>query len=383
LNLIWVIPAEEIMKFVNLLKATLVASLIVFSLSSCSDDGDEQTGNEVSQSCLDESGLSVFELTDDAKNSTREESIDLVVYDAFLAPEGAFERFKDETGITVNILMTADTGTMVSQAVLTSGNPVGDVMFGIDNTFLCRALNNDVFLPYIPSTWDELSDPLKLDPTGRVTPVDYGDICLNYWKGHFDPPPTTIADLTNSRFSGEFVTQSPETSAPGMGFLLSSIAVFGDDWENFWTELRDNDVAIRSGWSEAYYEDFYSKERNIVTSYATSPVAEYIFADPPVESPPTAIIADSCFRSIEFTGILRGTDSPAASALLVDFLTSIYFQELIPETNFVLPANENAELPEVFNLFLEEIPNAVTISPDLIDRNRNIWTERWTELVLR
>ena len=371
------------MKFVNLLKATLIASLIVFTLSSCSDDGDEQAGNEVTQSCLDESGLSAFDLTDDAKNSTRGESIDLVVYDAFLAPEGAFERFKDETGITVNILTTADTGTMVSQAVLTSGDPVGDVMFGIDNTFLCKALNNDVFLPYIPSTWGELSDPLKLDPTGRVTPVDYGDICLNYWKGHFEAPPKSIADLTNPIFSSEFVTQNPETSAPGMGFLLSSIAVFGDDWENFWTELRANDIAIRSGWSEAYYEDFYSKERNIVTSYATSPVAEYIFADPPVESPPTAIIADSCFRSVEFTGILRGTDSPAASALLVDFLTSVYFQELIPETNFVLPANENAELPEVFDLFLEEIPNAVTISPDLIDRNRNIWTARWTELVLR
>ena len=372
------------MKFIhNLLKITVLTSVILMPLVSCSNDSDEASENQASQSCLDESGLTEFELTDEAKNSVRGESIDLVVYDAFLAPEGAFKRFKDETGITVNILTTADTGTMVSQAVLTSGDPVGDVMFGIDNTFLCRALNNDVFLPYIPSTWDELSGPLKLDSSGRVTPVDYGDICLNYWKDSFEAPPTSITDLTNSRFSSEFVTQNPETSAPGMGFLLSSIAVFGDDWENFWSELRSNDIAIRSGWSEAYYEDFYSKERNIVTSYATSPVAEYIFADPPVESPPTAIIADSCFRSVEFTGILRGTDSPAASALLVDFLTSVYFQELIPETNFVLPANENAELPEVFDLFLEEIPNAVTISPDLIDRNRNIWTARWTELVLR
>ncbi len=372
------------MKFIqNLLKFTVLTALILFTLASCSNNSSEVSENQKSQSCLDDSGLSKFELTDQSKNSVRGESIDLVVYDAFLAPEGAFERFTDETGITVNILTTADTGTMVSQAVLTSGDPVGDVMFGIDNTFLCRALNNDVFLPYMPSTWNQLLDPLKLDRIGRVTPVDYGDICINYWKGHFEVPPTSIADLTNSRFSSEIVTQNPETSAPGMGFLLASIATFGDDWEDFWRELRANDIAIRSGWSEAYYEDFYSKERNIVTSYATSPVAEYIFADPPVESPPTAIIADSCFRSVEFTGILRGTDSPAASALLVDFLTSVYFQELIPETNFVLPANENAQLPEVFNLFLEKVPNAVLISPDLIDTNRNIWTERWTELVLR
>ena len=367
----------------HLMKFIATASILFISLASCSNNSDDSSANKDSQSCLEESDLNRFELTDESKELARGETIDLVVYDAFLAPEGAFERFKDETGITVNILTTSDTGTMVSQAVLTSGDPVGDVMFGVDNTFLCRALDNDVFMPYRSSTWNELSNELKLDPTGRVTPVDYGDICLNFWKDAFTDAPFSIEDLTSSSFSAQFVTQNPETSAPGMGFLLSTIAVFGDDWEDFWKELRANNIAIRSGWSEAYYEDFYSKDRNIVTSYATSPVAEYIFADPPVETPPTAIIADSCFRSIEFTGILRGTDSPAASAMLVDFLTSVYFQEMIPETNFVLPANINADLPEVFLKFLEEVPNAVSISPDVIDANRNTWTERWTELVLR
>jgi thiamine transport system substrate-binding protein len=372
------------MKFIKLLLGLIVtASIILIFLPSCSDNSVNETGSKSKESCLKESGLKEIKLTEEAKKSALGEIIDLVVYDAFLAPEGVFERFKDETGITVNILTTADTGTMVSQAVLTSGNPVGDVMFGIDNTFLCKALNNDVFVPYKPGTWNELREELKLDASGRVVPVDYGDICLNYWKDSFSISPTTINDLATSNFSGQFVTQNPETSAPGMGFLLSTIAVFGDDWEDFWTELRSNDVAIRSGWSEAYYEDFYSKDRKIVTSYATSPVAEYIFADPPVEAPPTAIITDSCFRSIEFTGILRGTDSPIASAMLVDFLTSVYFQEMIPETNFVLPANVNAKLPEVFLRFLEDVPNAVSISPDDIDANRNTWTERWTELVLR
>ena len=372
------------MKFIkSCFAAVVIASIISLLLTSCSDSIGDQEGSQSRQSCLKESELKEIELTDEAKESALGETIDLVVYDAFLAPEGVFERFKDETGITVNILTTADTGTMVSQAVLTSGDPVGDVMFGIDNTFLCKALNNDVFVPYKPSTWNELREEFKLDTSGRVVPVDYGDICLNYWKDSFSVVPTSINDLTSSNFSGQFVTQNPETSAPGMGFLLSTIAVFGDEWEDFWTELRSNDVAIRSGWSEAYYEDFYSKDRQIVTSYATSPVAEYIFANPTVEAPPTAIISDSCFRSIEFTGILRGTDSPIASAMLVDFLTSVYFQEMIPETNFVLPANSNAELPEVFLRFLEEVPNAVSISPDDIDANRNTWTERWTELVLR
>ena len=169
-----------------------------------------------------------------------------------------------------------------------------------------------------------------------------------------------------------------------MGFLLASIAVFGEDgWEQYWRDLRENDITVRSGWTEAYYEDFYSRERNIVTSYSTSPIAEYIFADPPVTQPPTGVIGDSCFRSIEFVGILRGTDSPVASAMLIDFLTSTYFQELIPETNFVLPANRNADLPEVFNQFLQTDVEAVILEPDLIEEKRNVWTEKWTQIVLR
>ena len=169
-----------------------------------------------------------------------------------------------------------------------------------------------------------------------------------------------------------------------IGFLLASIAVFGEDgWEQYWKDLRNNDIEIRSGWTEAYYEDFYSKERNIVTSYATSPIAEYIFSDPPLSKPPTGVVGDSCFRSIEFVGILRGTDSPVASAMLIEFLTSTYFQELIPETNFVLPANKKAELPETFKKFLKTDLEPVMIAPELIELKRNEWTESWTQIVLR
>ena len=356
--------------------------LLLSSIVACSNSDDIDNG--VEPECLTAEDLVTITTTEEDRKGVSGESIDLVVYDAFLAPPGAFEKFTDETGIAVNILTTADTGTMVSQAVLTSGDPIGDVMFGVDNTFLCRALLNNVFSPYRPSTWDQLEESLKLDPFARVTPVDFGDICLNYWIDDAGNQPISIRDLTDREYAGSFVTQNPETSAPGMGFLLASIAVFGEDgWEQYWKDLRENDIEIRSGWTESYYEDFYSKERNIVTSYATSPIAEYIFADPPLAKPPTGVVGDSCFRSIEFAGILRGTDSPIASAILIDFLTSTYFQELIPETNFVLPANKNAELPETFIEFLQTDLEPVMIAPDLIEQKRNEWTERWTQIVLR
>lgn len=371
------------MKLATKLTSVMLAIVLVPALSiACSSSN--KNSHETKPECLDNGDSTAITTTELDKANASGESIDLVVYDAFLAPAGAFESFTQETGIAVNILTTADTGTMVSQAVLTSGNPIGDVMFGVDNTFLCRALLNKVFTPYEPSTWNQLDNDLKLDQFARVIPVDYGDICLNYWIDQEGIQPESIKDLTLEKFAGTLVVQNPETSAPGMGFLLASIAIFGENhWEQFWDDLRKNDVAVRSGWTEAYYEDFYNGERKIVTSYATSPIAEYIFADPPVEKPPTGIIEDSCFRSIEFAGVLRGTDSPVASAMLIDFLTSTYFQELIPETNFVLPANTHAKLPDTFLNFLQTDVEPVMISPDLIERNRNDWTERWTQIVLR
>ena len=363
----------------------LLAATILFMSPVLIGCGGDQS--QSSPQCFDEPRDSLLlDITQKDIRETEEESVTLVVYDAFLAPEGAFEKFYQDTGITVNVLTTADTGTMVSQASLTSGDPIGDVMFGVDNTFLCRALLNNIFIPYRPSTWDQLNDGLKLDPYERVTPVDYGDICINFWKDAVSDVPHSIDDLRNQNFENTFVTQNPETSAPGMGLFLATIAFYGeDDWEDFWADLRRNGLKVRSGWSESYYGDFVAGggSRSIVTSYATSPVAEYIFSSEPLASPPTEVIVDSCFRSIEFAGILRGTNKPIASALLIDFLTSQYFQELLPETNFVLPANDMAEIPEVFTEFLPKNLSPISLNPAVIEENRNNWTERWTQIVLR
>ncbi|MBG01233.1 MAG: thiamine ABC transporter substrate-binding protein [Acidimicrobiaceae bacterium] len=349
---------------------------------SCSNDEESESSKE----CFNKPTISPIEKSSQSNTDLSGTTIDLITYDAFLPPEGAFERFTAETGVTVNLLQSADTGTMVSQSVLTAGDPVADVMFGIDNTFLCRGLRNNIFHPYEAATIDQLSNDLVLDPYHRVTPVDYGDICVNYWIDEVGEEPTTITQLTSSEYVGQFVTQNPETSAPGMGFLLATIAYFGqDDWQGFWTDLRENNVVIQSGWTESYYGDFIAGggDRAIVTSYLTSPIAEFIYAPEPLEKPPTAVIGDSCFRSIEFVGVLRGTDEPIASALLVDFLTSKYFQELLPETNFVLPANTEAVLPEVFQEFLPSDVTSATLSPGQIDISRDQWTEQWTQIVLR
>lgn len=358
-----------------------------------SDDADDGTGGDDGASeaepreCLDDPGIEAIDLDGVDVAALAGTELTLVAYDSFFVSDGVFEAFEAETGITVSVLSSADTGTMVSEAVLTVGDPVADVMWGIDNTFLCRGLLNDIFVPYESANLATVPDDLRLDPHLRVTPVDFSDLCINYWTDALDgPPPASLADLTQPQYAGSFVTQNPETSAPGMGLLLSTIATFGEGgWQEYWQELADNGVAVTPGWSEAYYGDFIAGggDRAIVMSYASSPVAELLFADPPVETPPTEALLDSCFRSIEFAGILAGTDHPEAAALLVDFLLSPTMQEDVPLSMFVFPANSDAVLPPEFDEWAPLAADPLTLAPDEIEANRDAWTAEWTEIVLR
>ena len=311
----------------------------------------------------------------------------LLTHDSFSLSEGVLEAFEAETGIDVEVVEGADTGTVVSQIILTKDNPVADAVFGVDNTFLRRTLDEGIFVPYESPALASVLPELTTGLDGQVTPIDYGDVCVNYWKDEVgDNPPESMDDLTDEQFRGKFVTQNPETSSPGLAFMLATIARYGEDgWEDYWQRLRDNDVAVTSGWTEAYYTEFTAGggERPIVTSYASSPVAEVIYGDPRPDEPPTGIIEDTCFRQVEYAGILKGTDNLAGSQMLIDFMLSDAFQEDIPLNMFVFPASSTATLPADFveHAVIPETP--LSLPAERIAQMRNQWTDRWVEIVLR
>lgn len=311
--------------------------------------------------------------------------VTLVTHDSFLVSEGIFDSFTEASGIEVSVVSSGDAGDLVSRSILTAGQPEGDVLFGIDNTFLQRGLDADLFVPFESEFLLTVPDALKLDAQNRVTPIDYGDVCVNYWIASLPGGqiPTTIEDLAKPEFAASFVTQDPEQSSPGFAFLLATISALGDDWESYWETLVANDVAIGAGWTETYYGDFIAGggDRSLVTSYATSPAAEVLFSEEPIDTPPTGVLADSCFRQVEFAGILRGTEHPEAAAKLIDFMLSPTFQEDIPLNMFVFPANSEAELPEVFSTHSVNIDSPLSLSPAEIEENRLAWTDRWTEIV--
>jgi len=315
-----------------------------------------------------------------------------MTHDSFSASEDVIATFESKYNAQIRFLKAGDTGTAVNKAVLAKENPLADVFYGVDNTFLSRALEEDIFEPYTSPALDEIPEAFKLDPENRALPVDYGDVCLNYDIAFLNElgidPPKSLDDLLDPAYESLLVIQNPATSSPGLAFLLATIGHFGEGgYLEYWRGLVENDVLVVNDWETTYYNEFtrWGGTRPIVVSYGSSPPFEVIYAEEPIEKPPTAAVTEdeTCFRQIEFVGILKGTTNRDLAEAWVDFMLSTTFQEDLPLQMFVFPVNVNAKLDDAFIKYLA-IPNRPAfVSPSDIASNREIWIRAWTETVLR
>ncbi len=327
----------------------------------------------------------------------------VLTHDSFAISEEALAHFERTNGIKVKFLEGGDTGTLVNKAVLTKSNPNADVLYGVDNTFLSRALDEGIFEAYEPSALALIPDAFKMDPEHRALPVDYGDVCPNYdavWFAKADvTPPRSLEDLADPRLRGLTVVQNPATSSPGLAFLMATINRFGDPgYLDYWLSLKANDVRIVNDWETAYNSEFTRAggERPIVISYALSPIYEVLFAETPVEEPPSLAVTrpGSCFRQVEFVGILSGAANRAAAEAWVDFMLGKQFQADLPMQMFVQPVRPDVEMSPEFTAaadtvrgdsieFVEEMALRDPVTPADIAANRERWVAEWTEAVLR
>lgn len=317
----------------------------------------------------------------------------IMTHDSFDISSDVIEAFESENNVKVTFLKAGDAGEVLNRAILTRNNPLADVLYGVDNTFLSRALENDLFEAYEPPALSDIPTALILDETHHMLPVDWGDVCLNYDVQWFEDenlaPPGTLEDLAAPAYEGLTVVENPATSSPGLAFLLATVDYFGEQgYGEYWRALRENDVRVENGWTEAYYGQFTAAsdgDRPIVVSYATSPAAEVYYSEGQYEVPPTASVTapGTCFRQVEFVGILKGTRQLRLARAFVDWMLSQTFQEDIPLHMWVYPANQQAELPQVLTDFGAQATDPATLPPDEIAANREAWIEGWTEIVLR
>lgn len=322
-----------------------------------------------------------------APSGTQEDTVVLVTHDSFAASEEVLAAFTEQTGLTLDVRSIGDAGSMVNQLVLSKDDPLGDVVFGIDTTFASRALEEGILEPYDSPAAGPEFDALAPDDTDRLTAVDYSDVCVNVdhaWFAEQDvAEPTTLADLAAPAYRDLLVVQDPSSSSPGLAFLLATIAAFGNDWEQFWADLRDNGVKVTAGWSDAYGVDFSGSSgegpRPLVVSYASSPPYEVPEGS---DVAPTGALLDTCFRQVEYAGVLAGAANPEGARAAVDFLLSRTFQEDIPEQMYVYPVSAEAELPPEWVRFAPLAEDPFEVAPEEIAAHRQAWIERWTDIVL-
>ncbi|MFD1658395.1 thiamine ABC transporter substrate binding subunit [Streptomyces caeni] len=324
-------------------------------------------------------------------------TVTLVSHDSWAASKSVISAFEKESGYRVRVLKDGDAGQAVNKAILTKDNPQGDVFFGVDNTLLSRALDNGLFQPYRAKGLDRVGTQYQLDgDKHRVTPVDFGDICVNYDKKYFADhrltPPASFDDLTKPAYRNLLVTENAATSSPGLGFLLGTAARYGDQgWPAYWKKLKANGVKVVNGWEQAYNQEFSGSaggrkaggDRPLVVSYASSPPAEVVYAQPRPKTAPTGVATGTCFRQIEFAGLLSNAHNTKGGKAFIDFLIGTRFQQDMPLNMFVYPVVQGAAVPAEFTAYGPAAKNPETMAPAEVAAHRDQWVKAWTSLVLK
>lgn len=325
--------------------------------------------------------------SDESGSSAASSTVTLVTHDSFNVSEDVLAAFEKESGLTVKQVAPGDGGALVNQLVLTKDSPLGDVVFGIDNSFATRAIDEGVLEPYTPAGLADSAAQYAIGD-GALTPVDLGDVCVNVDHAWFADKglaePVTLDDLTKPEYKDLLVVTNPATSSPGLSFLLATVGAYGEDgWEGYWAELKDNGVKVVDGWSDAYSVDFSGSEgkgpRPLALSYSTSP-AFTVSEDGTSSS--TGALLDTCFRQVEYAGVLAGAQNPEGAKKLVDFLVSDAFQADIADNMYMYPANSDVALPEGWAEFAPLSPKPFEVAPADITAHRDEWIKAWTSTVI-
>jgi len=312
---------------------------------------------------------------------TESKTLTVITHDSFALSDATIAAFKASSGYDVKFVAPGDVGTMVNQLVLTKDAPLGDVVYGIDNTFAGRAISEGVVKPYASPALPAGAAAYAADDKDSLTPVDYGDVCLNadsgWFKAHKLTVPETLDDLVKPEYKDLLVVENPATSSPGLAFLAATVGQKGDPgYLDYWTALKANGVKVVKGWTEAYTVEFSGSsgkgDRPLVVSYNTSPAYE----------PATEALTRTCFRQVEYAAVLAGAQNEVGARKFVDFMLSPKVQAEIPEQMYMNPVDPDVKLPADWVKHAAVVSDPIEVSIDALAAGRDAWIKAWTATVV-
>jgi thiamine transport system substrate-binding protein len=314
----------------------------------------------------------------------------VATHDSWAMSKKVMAEFTAKTGITVKIQPQGDAGELTNKLVLTKDAPLADGVYGIDNSFATRAVDEGVLTTYAAKGLPASADQYRLQGDGadQLTPIDYSDVCVNVDDAWFAKkklaPPRTLDDLTAPAYKNLFVTPGATTSSTGLVFLLATIAAKGSGWKDYWTRLMANGAKIDAGWSDAYEVDFTggggNGDRPIVASYSSSP--PYTIPKGATK-PTTSALLDTCFRQVEYAGVLAGSKNPKGMREFIDFMLQHQFQSAMPDEMYVYPVDSSVQLPASWATYAKVAPKPFSMSPTDITQHRSTWLSEWRDVTSR
>ena len=371
------------------MKRLLLIGVVMFGVlvSACGSSGSSLKTTEALPPVLVDGALPRFD---------EPVTLKVMTHDSFAVSQSVLDEFEAATNVKVELLPSGDAAAMTNAAILTAGNPVADVIFGFDENLLGSVLGNNLLIAYTPQRLERVDSSFRIDATGFATPIDHGDVCVNFDRAAFvksgTAVPTDFDGLASPVVKNGFVVEDPSTSTPGLAFMLATIAKFGggDDtsanakWLTYWKALKANGVSVVDGWETAYYGNFSGGsgkgDRPLVVSYASSPPAEVEDTSLPVDQSPTGVIASTCYRQTEFAGILRGSRNQRAAAAFIEFMLGSSFQADVPGQMYVYPVVKGTPLPDTFAKYTAPVPSPLTMPYSYVSANRDRWISQWSAL---
>ena len=330
--------------------------------------------------------------TPEAVSASGVTEVTVLTHDSFAVSPEVLAKFEAQYHAKVVIVNAGDAGSMLNKAILSKDAPLADVIYGVDNTFLSRALESGILADFTPSAAPKWVPEATVDASAPLQPIDVGYVLINYDIAGLNaaglPVPQSLKELTEPQWKGKLVIENPATSSTGLAFFLATVAEFGPDgWQDYWKALRANDVLVANDWTTAYYTHFSGSSgkgpRPLVVSYSTSPAAEVFFSEGKLTEPPTGNVTFGAFRQVEYAGVLKGAKQAVLAQQFVEFMMSNDFQNDMPLQMFVYPASQTATMPELYTKYAAMPGIKTQLDAKTIASNRDAWLTQWDTIVLQ
>lgn len=311
-----------------------------------------------------------------APAEAQEKTLTIYTYESFVSDWGpgpkVKEAFEKTCACKLNFVGVADGVALLTRLKLEGKGTDADIALGLDTNLISEAKATGLFEPHgldaaaakVPGNYSD----------DTFIPYDYGHFAVVYDTQAMKNPPKSLKELVDGDSAQKIAIEDPRTSTPGLGLLLWVKSVYGDQAPEAWAKLRKRVLTVTPGWSEAYGL-FTKGEVPMVFSYTTSPA--YHMVEEKTDRYQAASFSEGHYIQIEVAGMLKGAKEKDLAKQFLKFMVSPAFQDVIPTTNWMMPAAKTSQpLPDAFNNLVQPTKTFL-MGSDQVAKNRQVWIDEW------